>query len=259
MILVLGGNGFVGSGLARMLRAQGREFEIVTRANYDSYVGHACEILINANGNSKKFLAKDDPKSEFHASVASVRNSLADFSYGKYVLLSSCDVYPDCSSSESTHEDAAIDVAKQSPYGFHKYLAELCVRHAAARWLIVRQGGFVGPGLKKNAVFDVLRGERVWVRPESRFQYIHTDASARAVLTLLDMGICNQIVNLTARGTISVAEIMRLAGRRVAGPEHGQPVICDISTDKAAHWLDLPSTRESVEQFLASGGGSEKC
>jgi nucleoside-diphosphate-sugar epimerase len=259
MILVLGGDGFVGSGFARMLRAQGRKFEIVTRGNYQSYVGRACEILINANGNAKKLLAKDDPKSEFQASVASVRNSLVDFRYDTYVLLSTCDVYPDYSSSESTHEDAVIDVSRQSPYGFHKYLAELCVRHAATNWLIVRQGGFVGPGLKKNAVFDVLRGDRVWVRPESRFQYIHTDESARAVLTLLDMRIRNQIVNVTARGTISVAQIMQLAGRIIDSPEHGRPVICDISTDKAAHWLDLPSTRESVEQFLALGGGSEKC
>src|SRR5262249_44532132 len=188
-----------------------------------------------------------------------VRNSLADFRYDKYVFLSTGDVYPDRSSPKSTHEDAVIDVSKQSPYGFHKYLAELCVRHAAGSWLIVRQGGFVGPGLEKNAVFDVLRGDRLRVRPESRFQFIHTDASARAVLALLDMGIRNQVVNVTARDTISVAEIMLLAGRIVDGPEHGQPVICDISTDKAAQWLDLPSTRESVEQFLTLGGGSEKC
>src|SRR5262249_8717879 len=139
MILVLGGNGFVGSGFARTLRAKGRQFEIVTRSNYPSYVGRACDILINANGNSKKFLAKDDPKFEFHASVASVRNSLADFRYDKYVFLSTGDVYPDRSSPKSTHEDAVIDVSKQSPYGFHKYLAELCVRHAAGSWLIVRQ------------------------------------------------------------------------------------------------------------------------
>jgi hypothetical protein len=72
------------------------------------------------------------------------------------------------------------------------------------------------------------------------------------------MGIRNEVINVTARGTISVAEIMLLAGRIVHAPKTGQPVICDISTDKAAKWLDLPSTRESVEQFLASGGGVEK-
>ena len=70
---------------------------------------------------------------------------------------------------------------------------------------------------------------------------------------------CSNSTVAHPRGAISVAEIMRLAGRIVAGPEQGQPVIYDISTDKAAHWLDLPSTRESVEQFLTLGGGLGKC
>lgn len=251
LIFILGGNGFVGSAFARVLAGLGRPFAVITRANYDSFVGKSCDILINANGNSKKFFAADDPKKEFQASVASVRNSLVDFRFEKYILLSTGDVYPDCSSPDLTREDSIIDIARQSPYGFHKYLADQCVRHAARRWLVIRQGGFVGPGLKKNAVFDVLHGDKLWVHRDSRFQFIHTDDSAKAVLALADAGISNEIVNVTARGTASVAEIMILAKRTVPSPEEAKPQVYEISTEKASRWLDLPTTHESIAKFLA--------
>ena len=251
MIFLLGGNGFVGSGFARVLRERNMPFEVVTRENYGSFVGRSCDLFINANGNSKKFLAKDDPKGEFCASVVSVRETLVDFKFETYLFLSTSDVYPDCSSPAVTSEDAAIDVAQQSPYGFHKYLAEQCVRHAAKRWLVVRQGGFVGPGLKKNVVHDVLHGDKLWVHAQSRFQFIHTDDSARVVLSLLGAGTVNEIVNVTACGTISAAEIMELAGRRIPYPEDSTPVAYEISTEKAERRHRLPGTRETVMAFLA--------
>src|SRR5689334_25407031 len=119
MIFVLGGNGFVGSAFARACAEQGREFAVLTRANYDEYLVRSCSLLFNANGNSKKFLADEQPVVDFDLSVRSVRASLVDFRFDSYVFLSSCDVYPDCSGPQTTREDDGIDVARQSPYGFH--------------------------------------------------------------------------------------------------------------------------------------------
>lgn len=250
MIFLLGGKGFVGSGFARQLQRDGRPVEIITRENYRSYVGRSCDVLINANGNSKKFLAKEQPKDDFQASVASVRNSLIDFEFKKYVFLSTSDIYPDCSSPALTGEDRPIDVAVLSAYGCHKYLAELCVRHGAEDWLIVRQGGFVGPGLKKNAVFDVLYGDRLWVHPDSRFQFIHTDASARLVLTLMDRGLSREIVNIAAAGTVSITDVMTRVGRHVPHDPQAVPVHYEIATGKAAALVDLPSSASSIERYL---------
>ena len=254
MILLLGGNGFVGSGFARELERAGRPFEIITRQNYDQFVGRSCELFINANGNSSKPLGRSDPKAEFRASVLSVRDSLIDFNFGTYLFLSTSDVYPDPSSAELTVETSEIDIAAQSPYGFHKYLAEQCVRHAARRWLIIRQGGFVGPHMKKNAVFDVLHGEKVWVHPDTRFQYIHTDDSARSCLALLDQGAVNDVYNLTARGTISARDVMLLSGRTVPGPKDAMPNTFEISTAKAEERVPLPTTQDCVRRYLAEEG-----
>ena len=254
MIFLLGGTGFVGSGFARELARTDTPFEVITRQNYDQFVGRSCDLLINANGNSSKLLGKADPKTEFRASVLSVRDSLVDFKFDTYLFLSSSDVYADASSAALTDERSKVDVAAQSPYGFHKYLAEQCVQHAAPRWLVIRQGGFVGPGIKKNAVFDVLHGEKAWVHPDTRFQYIHTDDSARACLALVDRGAVCDVYNVTARGTISVREIMQLSGRTVSAPEDIPPATYEISVQKAAQLVDLPTTGDSVRRFLVEEG-----
>jgi len=97
MIYILGGQGFIGSGIASACESAGREYTIVDLHNYESFRGKKCRILINAAGNSKKFLTAQDPIRDFDASVRSVRTSLVDFACEKYVLISSAAVYPDSS------------------------------------------------------------------------------------------------------------------------------------------------------------------
>jgi nucleoside-diphosphate-sugar epimerase len=256
MIFLLGGNGFVGSGFVKYLNEIGIPFIIIGRDNYHQLIGSECDVFINANGNSKKFLAKNDPKMEFQASVASVRNSLIDFKFKKYVFLSTSDVYPDCSMPELTLEDTLLNVAKQSPYGFHKHIAELCVQHGAEDWLILRQGGFVGQGLKKNAVFDILYGDKLWVHPESRFQFINTEDSARLVIDLIQQNIYGQIFNLTATGTISANQIMYLVGRKLPFDTTAKPVCYEIATEKVSNFIDLPSSVDAVKKFIKNLHGN---
>lgn len=254
MVFVLGGNGFVGSAFVRLFESQNVPYEIISRENYQSLAGKSCDLLINANGNSKKFLGNKDPKWEFEASVTSVRNSLVDFQFKKYVFLSTSDIYPDCSHSELTAEDSRPEPSSQSTYGFHKYLAEQCVQHAADDWLIVRMGGFVGPGLKKNAVYDILNDQPLWVHPKSDFQLIHTDDSARLIMSLVDQQISREIFNLTARGTVSVQQIMALAGKNIEPKNDCQPVRYEISTEKVERYLELPDSASCVKKFLAQEG-----
>jgi nucleoside-diphosphate-sugar epimerase len=149
LIFILGGQGFVGSAFVRFCQSNNKEFVMIDRQNYDFYKGKSCDVFVNANGNSSKILATNNPMEDFVATVQSTKNSLIDFKFNKYVFLSSCDVYPDCSSPDLTKEDSVIDVSKQSTYGFHKHLAEECVIHSVPNWLVIRMGGMVGQGLKK--------------------------------------------------------------------------------------------------------------
>ncbi len=54
MIYLIGGRGFVGSACARLFAAKGIEHRVITRENYASFRGTPCDVLINANGNSRK-------------------------------------------------------------------------------------------------------------------------------------------------------------------------------------------------------------
>lgn len=249
MIFLLGGNGFVGSAFARACEATGREYEVITRSNYAAFVGKACKVFINANGNSRKYLAQRDPVGEFDASVRSVRSTLTDFKFDQYVHLSSCDVYPDCSSPENNSEDQPVIVAHQSPYGFHKHLAEQCVRHAAKTWLIVRFGGFVGPGLKKNPIFDILHGGPLWLDPESELQYLHTDRAAAMILTLIDRSLWRNVVNICGRGVVRLQDIIKLGGKDIPVQPGSPRVRYEINITKLLGIMEVPDTRDTVFEF----------
>ena len=255
MIFILGGRGFVGSAFSRVCAVQRRAFAIIDRQNYPQFVGKACSILINANGNSKKYLAAQRPQEDFDASARSVYQSLLDFQYDRYVYLSSCDVYPNTSSPLTTSEDSHQDVSRQSVYGFHKYLAELCVRHHARKWSIVRFGGFVGLGLKKNPIFDILRGGPLWLDPDSELQFIHSDRAAEIVLGLLDRGIGNDVFNVCGHGVLGLREVITWADRTVLVQPGSPRVRHEVDLRKISALVELPETRPTVREFVQAALG----
>ncbi|ABZ83432.1 nad-dependent epimerase/dehydratase domain protein, putative [Heliomicrobium modesticaldum Ice1] len=250
MIFILGGNGFVGSAFVRWCEEQQRPYVNITRDNYKDYVGQRCDVFVNANGNSKKFLAAKEPMSDFALSVESVRRSLEDFHYGVYVYLSSCDVYPDCSTSDANSEDTVIDVRQQSPYGFHKYLAEQCVRHRAEKWLILRMGGFVGPNLKKNPIYDILHGGPLWVDPESELQFLPTDEMPRIVTRILEAGRTNETFNTCGRGVVKLSDVMKRSGRHVNVVEEAARVRYEVNVSKLSRIFDIPESSASVQNYI---------
>jgi len=254
MIFIIGGHGLVGSAFVRACEAANLPYTVLDRETYSNHLGEHCELLINANGNSKKPLAKERPLEDFDRSVRSVRASLEDFRFDRYVHLSSCDVYPDCSSPQATREDLTLKPAQQSPYGFHKYIAEQCVEHSARDWMIFRFGGFVGPGLKKNAIYDILHGGPLWLDPASELQFLHTDAAARIVLELARRGITREVINLCGRGTVPLTDVLYATGNAIPVQPNSPRVRYDVSIEKISQWLEVPDTRTAVLDYVRSAG-----
>lgn len=250
--LVLGGKGFVGSAIVAEARLRGYQVQVVDKDEYEGSVGTSCDLLINANGNSKKFLAKENPALEFDLSVRSVLRSTHDFKFGRYLHLSTMDVYPDVSDPALNHEDVAIDSARQSAYGFHKYLAEQIVRRYAEHWLIFRMAGFVGPGLWKNSIFDLLNGQPLRVHPDSSYQYLHTSDLARAVFTVVESGAEREVFNVTGRGLLSLGNVAAMiSGCRL------DPAWCalpkeryELNIDKLCRLYPLPRTEDTIRRFV---------
>lgn len=251
MIFILGGRGFIGSAISRYCEFNKINYKIITRDNYAELKELECDIFINANGNSKKYLATKEPLMEFDASVRSVKASLTDFKYKHYIHLSSCDVYPDCSSPESTDEKSIIDISKQSIYGFHKFLAEQCVRQFAKKWLIIRMGGFVGVGLKKNPIYDILEGGPLWLAPESRLQYMDTDVFSKILFNLINQNILNQILNVCGSGTIQLQEVADHAGIKIEINNNSPLVTYEISIERLKGLVEVPESRKTVLDFVS--------
>jgi len=258
MIYIIGGKGFVGSAVVRACQRRGMEYRILAHDTIEQFTGSSCELLVNANGNSRKYMAEREPLWEFDASVRSVRASLANIRMDRYIHLSSCDVYPNCSSPDSTRESQLIDVTKQSAYGFHKYLAEQCVMRCAPDWLIFRMGGFVGPGLKKNAIYDILHNEPLRLDPKSALQFIHVDIAADIIMDQALSTRSNEIFNLCGAGVISISEVLRAAGSGAACEPDSPVVRYEVNIDKLAGIQEIPETRQTVLEFIRSSKEKRK-
>jgi nucleoside-diphosphate-sugar epimerase len=261
-VTLIGAEGFVGSAFARHLAGRDVELTLVTRSTYAQHAGLPSDVVIEAACNSKKYLAEERPFDEFALSVTHRLQTLRDFPAPLHVHLSSVDVYNDLTSPATTMESAAAGAENASHYGFHKLLAEQLVRHHAKNWLIVRLAGLVGPGLRKNPVFDLVHGKPLRIHPDSRYQFIHTDDAAACVWTLVERGITNEVFNVCGTGLISPRAVARMIGNApdlsLLAPD-AQPRIVDVSTSKIEAIVPMPATRTAVARFLrAEGAIAEK-
>ncbi len=252
---VVGGTGFVGSAFVRWAKEHGVECVVLQRDDDPSSV-RGCDLLIDANGNSSKLLATRDPLQDFAATVASVRRRVEAIQPQRYIYLSSCDVYPDCSRPASTEESQPLVPGQQSPYGFHKRMAEECVQHAAGSWLILRLGGMVGPAMRKNAIFDILHGDRMFLAPESRLQFMHTNDVARLAMEIARRVPTNEVYNLCGRGTVSLGEVLTWVGRDVSVEPRAPAVTYDVSLRSVLRVVEVPSTESTIRAFVRDETGA---
>ncbi len=250
--LIIGGYGFVGSAITRLASERGWEATPAGRDEYPGLKGSSWDVVINANGNSKKFLSDQQPADEFDMSVRTVAHSLHDLEYGLYAFLSSVDVYHDTRDPGANAEDAVIPPMELSRYGFHKYLAEELVRFNAPKQLVFRMAGFVGPGLKKNPIYDLLTGAPLRVHPDSAYQYQHTRALAETVLDEIDSFSRNGILNVAGDGLITPREVAEwIPGVTLEGDySRMTPQRYEINIDRLKARRHVPATRETVRSFV---------
>jgi nucleoside-diphosphate-sugar epimerase len=250
--LIIGAKGFIGSAVAAEAMARGYAVTAVDLDNCKEFQGLETDLLINAAGNSRKYIDDQDPVKGYELSVTSVMRALHDFRCKFYVQLSSGAVYSREDDPQKNSEATPLQPAAMTRYGFHKWLAEQLVPHYAPKHLIIRMGGFVGPGLKKNALFDLLTGGPLFVHPDSEFQYMDTRDLAKALFELCERAAGTEtLFNLSARGTISVRQAAVWAGRELPEESWRHPVIrAELNVDKAAQIITLPETGETVRRFI---------
>ena len=250
-VFILGGKGFVGSAFIRFCKKEGIDCDCIDLDNYDDFRGRGCDLLINAAGNSKKYLANEEPARDFRYSLEALLRSFSDFSFRKYVFISSIDVYPDHQDRRHNREDTVINIRRLSHYGFHKYLGEKLVGHYLSDWLIIRLGGVLGPGLKKNPVFDLIHDIPLRVDEKSEYQYLSTDYLAELVFGLIEKEKWEEVFNICGKGTVTLREINSWLKKP---PSYHSDNLSreryEVSNEKISRLFAMPDSRQVAREFV---------
>ena len=194
---LIGRTGYVGQTLLRQ-----RSFDRAYRSTDIATIrGESFELLVVAGAPAQKWIADRDPEGDLQGLAGLVRE-LAEVSAGQVVLVSTVDVFAD-----SRGKDEGCDPAggPASPYGRNRLWLENQLRERFHKVLVVRLPGLVGPGLRKNAVFDLRNGNNLAaVDARAIYQFYPMVSFWADVRTALAAGL--DLVHLTA-APVSVADV----------------------------------------------------
>ena len=253
MIFLIGGNGLIGSGFSKFFKENKILYKNITRGNRKEFYNKSCDILIDCNGNGSKRLGIADPLFDFNASVSSVVENLINIKFKKYVYISTSQTYENTKHIRVTNENKVCDNLKLNNYGFNKLIAETYVRRYSSKYLIIRLPYIVGPGLKRNPVYDIFHHKKTYVTLNSNINFIHSSSVAKITYQLIKKNKFNQIYNLGARDNINVGEILSLCGLKKSQlykTEKNHDIMM-FNCNKISKLVKLPTSVNEVEKYLS--------
>jgi nucleoside-diphosphate-sugar epimerase len=145
---LIGFSGFVGGTLLKQTH-----FDALYRSsNIADIAGKEFDCIVCAGAPAQKWLANKEPENDL-AQINGLIEQLASTRCKTFILISSVDVFGDPS---GVYEDTPVNEEGLHAYGLHRRLLEKFIESHFPHHLIVRLPGLVGPGLKKNIIFDFL-------------------------------------------------------------------------------------------------------
>ena len=196
---LIGYSGFVGSLLLRQADFAGR-----FRSTNIGEVGDAdWDKVICAAAPASKWIANWNPEAD-RANTDALIGNLDRVQCRHFILISTVDVF---SSPIGVDENSPVEEDGLHAYGLHRRLLEKFVESHFENYLIVRLPGLVGPGLRKNVIFDFLNDNNLdMIDSRAVFQFYPMINLWYDLQIALEFGL--KLVHLTA-GPISVAEVAR--------------------------------------------------
>jgi len=243
---LIGFSGFVGSTILKQ-----SSFEALYRStNIGNIEGGTFDTVVCAGAPAQKWIANREPESDREKIHGLIRH-LETIRCKTFVLISTVDVFKN---PIEVDEDTQIDESGLHAYGLHRRLLEKFVENHFQNYLIVRLPGLVGPGLRKNAIFDLLNANNLHLI-ESRgvFQFYPMVNLWYDIETCLRAGL--SLVHLTAE-PVSVADISLHGFGKIFDQElQGNPARYDMRT-RHARLFGVPahyqySARETIQAVRA--------
>ena len=194
---LIGYSGFVGSSLLRQA-----SFDSLYRStNIHEIDNQEFGLVVCAGAPAQKWIANSNPDDDRNK-IESLIRRLKSIKSDTFVLISTVDVFK---TPVGVDETTVVEEDGLHAYGLHRRFLEKFVQEHFARHLIVRLPGLVGPGLRKNVVFDFLNQNNLHaIESRGVFQFYPMVSLWYDIQAAMDHGL--QLVHLTAE-PISVAQV----------------------------------------------------
>jgi len=194
---LIGYSGFVGSTLLRQ-----RSFEHLFRSTNIADVRKGrFDLVICAGAPAQKWIANRDPEGDTE-NISRLIEDLDGTICERFVLISTVDVFEH---PLGVDEDTPPEERRLHPYGINRLRLERFVEERFPEALIIRLPGLVGPGLRKNVIYDFLNDNNLdAIDSRGVFQFYPMVNLWRDIEVALEAGL--NLLHLTA-APISVADV----------------------------------------------------
>jgi nucleoside-diphosphate-sugar epimerase len=150
---LIGCSGFVGSTLLKQV-----PFDALYRStNIGEIDRNSFDTVVCAAAPAQKWIANREPEADLQK-IEELIVHIKTVQCKTFILISTVDVFKN---PIGVDEDTPIDEAGLHAYGLHRRLLEKFVESNFTNYLIVRLPGLVGPGLRKNIIFDFLNNNNI--------------------------------------------------------------------------------------------------
>ena len=238
---LIGYSGFVGNTLLKQ-----DKFESLFRStNIDQIAGQSFDTVVCAGAPAQKWVANREPEADLH-NIEALIDYLRTVQCRHFTLISTVDVFK---SPLGTDENTQVDESGLHAYGLNRRHLEKFVQSHFTDHLIVRLPGLVGPGLRKNVIFDFLNNNNVGaIDSRGVFQFYPMVNLAYDMATARSSGL--KLVHLTAE-PISVADISCQGfGRPFEQNLGNAPARYDMRTRHAARFGSAGDYQYSARETL---------
>lgn len=247
---LVGYTGFVGNTLLKQA-----EFSCLYRStNIGDIEGKVFDTVVCAGAPAQKWIANHEPEAD-RQKIEGLIAHLKTIQCKTFILISTVDVFK---SPIGVYEDTLVDETGLHAYGVHRRLLEKFVENHFTNHLIVRLPGLVGPGLRKNVIYDFLNGNNLHaIESRGVFQFYPMVNLWYDIRAALDAGL--RLVHLTA-APISVDDVsLQGFGKPFEQELAGTPGRYDMRTRHAAvfgakedHQYSARETIQAIRAYVQS-------
>ncbi len=236
-ICVLGHTGFLGKTVFEKLSAQ-KKYTVVG-VNSETNVGDisdAFDVVVNCAGNAQKHSIEDD----LFACASAIDTEISVLDSLWFLA----------KTTNRIIHISSIDATEGSMYGKIKSQVEQKVRGLYKEFLILRPAGLIGPGLKKNVVYDICNHQQIYVAKHSIFNFISTEEVANIIEYTIDHPEKRGTINVAASKSILVSGIIKLLGNPSVTSLNNRFQNYDIDIPRLQSFFDVKDSKFYLKKYF---------